>query len=116
MHKLMPAMGWLLALSCTANAALAWAWLHQRDEAARLGTMVQTAESALGECIQHTRQWQDKAHQAAQQVKAAQARAHARATLHDKAADTALQAPPAVPGDDCASAQQRARQWLEQRP
>lgn len=125
----MALMPWMLianAASLAVNLALGLAWLHQREELAAQAQLCQSQTQRLEEQRQHaldaaelcSSQVQRLAAQAKRRAaEAATARAIAaqQAAAHNQRADAVLSTPAAVPGDDCASAEVRAAQWIRAR-
>lgn len=112
----------ILALSVLANAALGWAYLGQRDKAAKasadLTHMQQQRDGARGAasaCSDAVDDLRALADQRAKEADAARAQARKAAAGRNARADAILSAPPAVPGDDCASARVRVDQWVKGR-
>lgn len=111
-----------LALSLALNAALGWAYLGQRDKTTEAQSAVTAMEQqrdgaradarACSDAVDNLR---DLADRLADDAKAARAEAAAKAKSHNQKADTILATPPAVPGDDCRSAQLRIGDWLKGR-
>ena len=113
---------WALALSLALNAALGWAYLGQRDkttEAQSAATAMEQqrdgAREAANACSDAVDDLRTLADQRASEAKAARAEAAAKVKSHNQKADTILATPPAVPGDDCKSAQMRVADWLKGR-
>lgn len=111
-----------LAASLAANAALGWLWLAARDNVAEARARIEavrverdTAQAAGQACSAGVAQWQAQAEARAKEAAQARREAQARARQHAARADAVLAAPPAVPGNDCASARARVRGWLEGR-
>lgn len=111
-----------LATSVLLNAGLAWGWLHARDNTvkARQQVTVVTGERDAArltaqECSEATDALKKLADQRAKEADAARAQARKAAAGRNARADAILSAPPAVPGDDCASARVRVDQWIKGR-
>lgn len=111
-----------LVLSLAANGLLGWAYLGQRDEAtavrkdlSAMQTQRDGARQAASACSDAVDDLRTLAERRAGEAKAARAEAAARARGHAQRADQILTAPPAVPGDDCRSAQVRVADWLKGR-
>ncbi len=105
----------LLALSVAANAALGWAYLGQRDTAVVATTETKQADGvarACGDGVKTLAKQAEKRHtEAAPKVEAARQQA-------EEAGELAIQiisTPPAVPGDECKSAQAARDDWWERR-
>lgn len=103
------------AAICAAIVGLAsWGNHHKnaadelRGELAECALRAMNAEAALAKMEQEA---QARAEAAAKALEAAQK----DADKYRLRADKLLKQPPAVPGDDCASAKVRARAWLEGR-
>lgn len=111
-----------LVLSIAVNAALGWAYLGQRDQTATARAAVTTMErerdgarAAASVCSDAVEDLRIVADKRAAEAKAAHAAAAAKAKSHNQKADAILSTPPAVPGDDCRSAQARVADWLKGR-
>lgn len=99
---------WALVISAALNLLAGWAWLDQRDTVATLRTDAKACSSAVDDL----RALADKRQR---EAKAARVLAEQRARSHNRRADAILATPPAVPGDDCQSAQVRVADWLKGR-
>lgn len=113
---------WAAGLSIALNAALGWAYLGQRDKTTKAESAVTAMEQqrdgareAASACSDAVEDLRTLADQRAAEAKAARAKASARARGHNQKADSILSTPPAVPGDDCRSAQVRVADWLKGR-
>ena len=122
MGRLTAGLALALLASLAANGLLGWSYLGQRDDAAQaradLGAMEQQRESArqaASACSDAVDDLRDLADRRADDAKAARAEAAAKAKGHNQKADAILATPPAVPGDDCQSAQVRVADWLKGR-
>ncbi len=122
MGRLTAGLALALLASLAANGLLGWAYLGQRDDAtqarADLGAMEQQRDGARADaraCSDATDDLRTLADQRASEAKAARAEAAAKAKSHNQKADAILATPPAVPGDDCKSAQVRVADWLKGR-
>ena len=122
MGRLTAGLALALLASLAANGLLGWAYLGQRDDAtqarADFGAMEQQrdgAREAASACSDAVDDLRTLADQRASEAKAARAEAAAKAKSHNQKADTILATPPAVPGDDCRSAQLRIGDWLKGR-
>ena len=111
-----------LIASAALNLALGWGWLHERDSATKARMQVTAATSerdaarlTAQECSEATEALRKLADQRAKEADAARAQARKAAAGRNARADAILSAPPAVPGDDCASARVRVDQWITQR-
>ena len=121
----LPLSAWpLVALLCSlvANALLGWGYLAGRDKLAALQERVQAVaqerDSALAgaqACSDGVARLQAQAERREREAAAARKLAAQTAADHARRADEVLAAPPAVPGDDCASARVRVGQWLKER-
>ena len=105
----------ILALSVLANAALGWAYLGQRDKAAKasadLTHMQQQRDGARGAASACSDAVEALQEQAAQRAAAA-----AKAAQQiERRADYTLTLKPRHVGDACASAQALADEWLQGR-
>ena len=111
-----------LAASLCANAALGWLWLAERDDVAEAHARIEAVQQELGTaqaagqaCSAGVQRLEKLAEARAQEAAQARRQAQAKARQHAARADAVLAEPPAVPGDDCASARARVRGWLEGR-
>lgn len=111
-----------LLASLLANALLTRAYLGQRDAATvartSVGEMMQQRDGARGlasACSDAVEDLRELADRRKQEGEAARASAATQARAHEQRADEILAAPPAVPGDACASAQRRVDSWLQGR-
>lgn len=112
-----------LAASLCANATLGWLWLAARDNVAEAHARIEAVQQELGTaqaagqaCSAGVQRLEKLAEARAQEAAQARRQAQAKARQHAARADAVLAEPPAVPGDDCASARARVRGWLEGRP
>ncbi len=120
--KLLAAAVLALLASLLGNLLLARAYLIQRDTAttarATVGEMTQQRDGArdlAAACSDAVDDLRELADRRKKEGEAARASAAARARTHEQRADEILAAPPAVPGDACASAQHRVDSWLQGR-
>jgi len=120
--KLLSAAVLALLASLLGNALLARAYLGQRDAAtaarASVGEMTQQRDGArdlAAACSDAVDDLRDLADRRKREGDAARTSAAAQARTHEQRADEILAAPPAVPSDDCASAQHRVDNWLQGR-
>lgn len=111
-----------LIASATLNLLAGWAYLGQRDTITTLRTEAKTqkrdldaARADASACSDATDDLRALADQRAKEADAARAQARKAAAGRNARADAILSAPPAVPGDDCASARVRVDQWLKGR-
>lgn len=112
----------ILLVSLAANGLLGWAYLGQRDDATEARAAVSAkgqelagargAAQACSTAVDELRRLADKR---AREAETARRAAGARKAAYDRQADAILAAPPAVPGDACASAQHRVDAWLQGR-
>ena len=112
----------LLATSLAGNALVGWAYLGQRDATAVAKTALhdmrdqrdgaRDAASACSDAVDDLRTLADRRAREADEARRAAAK---WAERHNQRADAILAAPPAVPGDACASAQVRVDEWLKGR-
>ena len=112
----------LLAVLLVANIATGRAWLSARDdlataraELAGKGQELAGVRGAAEACSGKVQELRTLADKRAQEAAPARRAAADRAADHGRKADTILAAPPAVPGDACASAQVRVDTWLQGR-
>lgn len=122
MGRLTAGLAIALLASLAANGAMGWAYLGQRDDAAQaradLGAMEQQrdgARQAASACSDAVDDLRTVADQRKTEARAARADAAAQSRTHHQRADAILATPPAVPGDDCQSAQVRVADWLKGR-
>ena len=113
---------YLLAASVALNAALGVAWRHASGQAQALQAQIAAVQGerdhalqAAQACRDGVQRLQALAESRAREAAAARRQAAQTAAEHARRADAALAAPPAVPGDDCASARVRVGQWLKGR-
>lgn len=104
-----------LGLSVAGNAALGWAWVGAREKAATTILQRDDARAVASACSDATDDLRELADKRSAEAKKAQAIARDAATGRQKAAQTILSTPAAVPGDACASAQARVDAWLRRR-
>lgn len=104
-----------VAVLVATNAATGWAWLHARDQLAVAQERADAAVDAAGQCTASITALQAAAQQQAINARAAIAAASKRAAASNQVADQILAKPPAVPGNDCASAQAQVDEWLANR-
>lgn len=111
-----------LAVSLTMNGLLGWAYLGQRDKTTAAQTALRDmqgqrdgAREAASACSDAVDDLRTLADQRAKEADAARAQARKAAAGRNARADAILSAPPAVPGDDCASARVRVDQWIKGR-
>ena len=111
-----------LAASLAANAALGWLWLDARDNVADARARIEAvqgerdaAQAAGQACSDGVQRLQALTESRAREAAAARRQAAQAAADHARRADAVLSAPPAVPGDDCASAKARVADWLQRR-
>jgi len=104
-----------LAISLAANAALGWSYLGQRDTAVVAKTETKQADGvskACGDGVKNLAAQATKRHaDAAPAVEAARKQAEDAGEL----AIQIISTPPAVPGDECKSAQAARDDWWERR-
>ncbi|MNY11863.1 hypothetical protein D3C86_1449130 [compost metagenome] len=113
--SLMQVLVMALGLSVAGNAALGWAWVGARERAAVSVIQRDDARAAASACSDATEDLRDLADKRAAEAKKLQAAARVAATERQQTAHAILSAPPAVPGDACASAQVRVDAWLKGR-
>lgn len=105
----------LLAISLLANLLLGWAYLHQRDKATVATTVEQQAQGAANACSDGTAALATQAQQRQAAAVPKIAAAAKQADALERRADAVMAAGPAVPGDDCRSAQARVDTWWQGR-
>lgn len=113
--SLMQALLVSLGLSVAGNAALGWAWVDAREKAATTVLQRDDARAMASACSDATDDLRELADRRGAEAKKAQAVAREASTGRQRAAQTILSAPAAVPGDVCASAQVRVDAWLRGR-
>lgn len=101
----------VLAISLTANAALGYAYLGQRDTATVAKVEQRQATGVALECSKSTDSLALQARQREATAAPKRRQAQEKAAAHDREADRILATPPAVPGDACASAQAELDTW-----
>lgn len=118
----MTVLQWLLFASLAGNALLGRAYLGQRDDAtmARVEVSAKSQEiagvrDAAKACSTAVSELRTLAARRALEAEKARRIAADRAAELDRMADIILAAPPAVPGDACASAQVRIDSWLQRK-
>ena len=104
-----------LALSVAGNAALGFAWLHQRDRAAEAVAARDTAQDAGKACTEAVNGLSKLATDRAAAAKTERAAARKAAVRLQQRADRTLATAPAVPGDMCKSMQRLGDDWLKER-
>lgn len=112
---MMVAMPWLLVGSAVANALLGWAWLDERDKVTRLQEASTSAAAAAAQCNADVDKLEKAATTARRNAAAAREAAAKAAAAAGTYADAILATPPSTPGDDCRSAQDQVRSWLQGR-
>lgn len=115
-----PLVAFLCSLLC--NGLLGWGFLAGRDELAALQERAQAvaverdhALQSAQACSDGVARLQALAERREREAAAARRQAAQAAAEHARQADAVLSAPPAVPGDDCASARVRVGDWLKGR-
>lgn len=115
-------MGYALIASAALNVGLGVAWLNARDNTVKARQQVtvvagerDAARLTAQECSEATDALRKLADERAREADKARAQARKAAAGRNARADAILSAPPAVPGDDCASARVRVDQWLKGR-
>lgn len=106
---------YVLGASLVLNAALGWAYLGQRDEAAAAVGERDQARGAATACSDATEELRRLADKSLKEGATARAASRDAAKKLASRADDELTRTPAVPGDACASAAQENREWLEKR-
>ncbi|UYL85498.1 lipopolysaccharide assembly protein A domain [Acidovorax phage Aval] len=112
----------VLAVLLVGNIAAGRAWLGARDdvaaaraELASKGQELAGVRGAAEACSSKVNELRTLADKRAQEAASARRAAAGRAADYNRQADQILAAPPAVPGDACASAQVRVDAWLKGR-
>lgn len=108
-------MGVSLALSLAGNAVLGKVYLDARDERVEATGARDQARAAASSCSDATEALRELADKQAAEGKVAAAVARRKANSHEQLAQQILATPASTPGDDCKSAQDRARTWLQGR-
>lgn len=108
-------LGGLLALSVAGNGILASKYVGAREEIATVTSERGQAIDAAMTCNASIADLEDAATKRAAAALPALAEAKAKALTLEQRAQRTLSAPPAVPGNDCASAKVRAGNWLKAR-
>ena len=113
---------YLLAASVAINAALGVAWQRAGNRARELQAQIAAVQSERDHALQSAQACSDGvarlqalAESRAREAAAARRQAAQAAADHARRADEVLAAPPAVLGDDCASAKARVADWLKGR-
>lgn len=121
-QRLLAAAVLALLASLLGNVLLTRAYLGQRDTAtaarASVGEMTQQRDGArdlAAACSDAVDDLRELADRRKKEGEAARTSAAAQARKHEQRADEILAAPPAFPGDTCASAQHRVDNWLQGR-
>ncbi|AVQ84303.1 hypothetical protein [Variovorax sp. PMC12] len=111
-----------LVVSLACNGLLGWLYLGQRDDTvaavANAGQATEQrdgARAAASACSDALDDLRTLADQRGREASAARTAAAGRSDQHKQRADQILSAPPAVPGNVCASAQARIDGWLKAR-
>lgn len=105
-----------LALSVLANLLIGDAWLEARDAQLQAVGQRDQAQGSAKACSAGVEQLQRAARDRQADAARAIAAAQASARGHQQRAQQILSAPPAVPGDACASAGAALDAWLQERP
>lgn len=111
----MSPLAWAGAASIALNLALGGLWLHARDVATSTTVQRDAARADASACSDATEDLRVQADKRAAAAKPLRAAARDQATAREARADAILSAPPAVPGDDYASARARVDAWLKGR-
>ena len=104
-----------LVISIVGNLWLGSQWLSARDTLATRTEQHTTAMLTAQACSDGVQDLRTVAEQRAREADAAIAQANKQATARQQKAQIILSTPASVPGDDCASASQRAHDWLATR-
>lgn len=105
----------VLAISLTANAALGWAWLGQRDETTTATVQRDQARGDASACSDATEALRELANKRTAAAAPARAAAAASAQALHQRADYTLGLQPKDPGNLCASMQALGDEWLQGR-
>ena len=108
-------LGIALALSLAANGVVTHAWLGARDELATARQEARTNLSAAKACSDGVESLRSAAAERAAKAEGARDAAMALATAAGKSAYKIMSKPPAVPGNDCASARVQVDEWISGR-
>lgn len=109
-------LGVALAASLAANAAVGRLWLAARDDLAFARSESAQNAAQAKQCSDGVASLQSAAERRAALAEGARDAAMALATQAQKRATSILTKPPAVPGNDCASARAQVDDWLAGRP
>ena len=104
-----------LAISLAGNAALGWAWLHERDRAAVAVAALDGAQQDAAACTKAVNGLSQLATDRAAAAKTERAAAKQVSAKLQKRADKTLSKAPAAPGDMCKSMQALGDEWLRER-
>lgn len=104
-----------LALSLAGNAALGWAYLGQRDDAAAAVVQRDQARADASACSDATEDLRELADKRAKVAAPARAAAATAARAHQVKADYTLSLQPRLPLDLCGSMQALGDEWLQGR-
>lgn len=105
----------VLAISLAANAALGWVYLGQRDTATVAKTETKQADGVSKACTEGVKTLSKQAAKRHADGAPKVAAATQQAEDAGKQAVQILTTPPAVPGNDCKSAQATVDAWWERR-
>lgn len=105
----------LLAVSVGLNLLAGWAYLGQRDQAVASGVRQGQATAAALQCSEGTEKLEQQAQVREQAAKPKIDAAADAARRRQAEAQRILSTPAAVPGDACASAQERIDDWWKER-
>jgi hypothetical protein len=113
--SLIQIMGLLLAISVAGNAWLGTSWIFAEKREATAVEQGNQARGAAEMCSAGTLKLEDAARTRAAEGLRAMEHAQQQAQMHEAKAQQILSAPPSTPGNDCKSADDRARAWLTSR-
>ena len=112
----------LMAISLASNAALGMAYLGQRDatttardEASKIAGQRDGARAAANACTSAVEDLKVIAIRRTTEATTARLQAQSLERRYQTRADAIMAAPPAIPGNDCQSAQVRVDGWLQSR-
>lgn len=114
-NPVLVALAVALGVSLFGNALLTRAYLGVRDERTEAIGERDQARSAASTCSNAVGAMFDRANKLAEEGKAAAEAARAEALKHQTRANAILSRPASTPGNDCKSAEDRAREWLKSR-
>lgn len=115
MNPIFVAMAVALGISIGANVLQGIAYLDARDDRVLADANLGQARASVRTCSAGVERLQLLAAKRGQEAAAARRKADQSARDHERRAQEILVSAPAVPGDDCRSADVAIRQWLQGR-